>query len=294
MTILVTGGAGFIGGKLIQRLLREGYEVISLDKKPLVIQGVEHITHDISIPIEKLNRKIDVIYHIAAQSGGYYSLGNSYQDCLDNSVGTHNIVKLAQKLQVSKFIYTSSMAVYGNGLNKTEQTLPTPISFYGASKLSGEYYTTLLQEHNKISYTIFRLFATYGPGQDFNNKHQGILSIYLDQALRGNSISITGSPNRVRQLVHVEDVINALLIPLNGSETDNQVYNVLNEQSLSPQLIIDEISRILKKKLYIHELEGYIGDQTLITGTNSKITSLGWEPQYSLQQGIQEWVNLVN
>lgn len=294
MTVLVTGGAGFIGGKLIQRLLREGYEVISLDKKPLVIQGVEHITHDISIPIEKLNRKVDVIYHIAAQSGGYYSLENSYQDCLDNSVGTHNIVKLAQKLEVSKFIYTSSMAVYGNGLNKTEQTLPTPISFYGVSKLSGEYYTALLQEHNKIPYTIFRLFATYGPGQDFNNKHQGILSIYLDQALRGNSISITGSPNRVRQLVHVEDVINALLIPLISSETDNQVYNVLNEQSLSPQLIIDEISRILKKKLYIHELEGYIGDQTLITGTNSKINSLGWTPQYSLQQGIQEWVNLVN
>ena len=294
MTILVTGGAGFIGGKLIERLLGQGHQIISIDKKPLSIQGVEHIIHDISTPIEELDHRVDVIYHIAAQSGGYYSLANSYQDCMDNSAGTHNIVKLAQKLRVSKFIYTSSMAVYGNGLRKTEQDLPNPISFYGASKLSGEYYTTLLKEHNNIPYTIFRLFATYGPGQDFSNKHQGILSIYLDQALRGDNISITGSPTRVRQLVHVEDVINALLIPLTSSKTDNQLYNVLHEQSLTPQLIIDEISRILGKKLHINELQGYIGDQTLITGTSSKLNSLGWTPQYNLEQGIQEWVNLVN
>lgn len=294
MTVLVTGGAGFIGKKLIKRLLEQGYEVISLDKKSLNLQGVHHILHDISTPIENFHYKVDVIYHVAAQSGGYYSLVNSHQDCLDNSVGTHNIVKLAQQLNVSKFIYTSSMAVYGNGRGKTEQDLPTPISFYGASKLSGEYYTALLNEHNNIPYTIFRLFATYGPDQDFNNKHQGILSIYLDQALQSDTISITGSPDRIRQLVHVEDVVDALMLPLVSTETDNEVYNVLHQEILTPKLIINEISHVLGKTLHIQELEGYVGDQTLITGDSDKLALLGWKPKYSLKEGIQEWINLFS
>lgn len=293
MTILVTGGAGFIGGKLIKKLLRYGHKVISVDKKPLTMEGVEHIIHDITTPIEDFNHQVDVIYHLAAQSGGYYSLINSYQDCLDNSVGTHNIVKLAQKLKVSKFIYTSSMAVYGNGLDKVETDLPIPISFYGASKLSGEYYTALLHQHNNIPYTVFRLFATYGPDQDFNNKHQGILSIYLDQALKGDQIEITGAPDRVRQLVHVDDVIDALMLPLNTNKTDNQAYNVLHEQVLTPQLIIDQISLALGRKLYIVEKDGYTGDQTLITGKNSKLTSLGWSTTHNLEEGIEEWINLL-
>ncbi len=293
MTVLVTGGAGFIGGKLIKRLLKYGHKVISIDKRPLNIKGVHHIIHNIATPIENFTYQVDVIYHLAAQSGGYYSLENSYEDCLDNSLGTHNIVKLAQKLKVSKFIYTSSMAVYGNGLEKVETDLPTPISFYGASKLSGEHYTALLYQHSSIPYTIFRLFATYGPDQDFSNKHQGILSIYLDQALRGNEVEITGAPDRVRQLVHVDDVVDALVLPLSTNKTDNQIYNVLQEQSLTPQLVIDQISLALGRKLRVVEKDGYVGDQTLITGKSDKLTSLGWNTTYSLEKGIKEWINLL-
>lgn len=291
MRILVTGGSGFIGGRLIQILQSLGHKIISLDvKKPNL--DIEHVICDISTKdvLEKNYGEVDFIFHIAAQSGGYFSLANPHEDALWNCVGTMNIVKLAQKLKVKKIVYTSSMAVYGNMENALEDDMPNPISFYGTSKLSAEYYTKLAFEHSKIPYTIFRLFATYGAGQDLANKHQGILSIYLDMALNGDIISITGAKDRVRELVHVNDVLSAITLSLD-SVTDNQIYNVTNNQRLTPEIIINKIGARLNKKLTIKEIDGYVGDQVLITGSNKKLRDLGWETKYNLEEGINEFIN---
>jgi UDP-glucose 4-epimerase len=297
MRVLVTGASGFIGSKLVDRLVRDGHSVVSIDKQKSRHTSVQHLSLDISSPdfLEKciLQDSIDVIYHLAAQSGGYYSLVNPYEDCLWNSIGTLNIVKLAQLLEVRKFVYISSMAIYGNGDNVTEETPPMPISFYGASKLSGEYITKLIKEHSNIPYTIYRLFATYGFGQDLNNKHQGILSIYLDQALKSSEIRITGTKSRVRQLVHVSDVVDALLLSI-GQVTDNQTFNVLYDELTTPEIIIDCISNKLNKLLTICELDGYIGDQVNITGTNKKLIEIGWQPKIDLQRGVNEFVDNLN
>jgi UDP-glucose 4-epimerase len=292
MRILVTGGSGFIGGRLINYLQSKNHSIIILDKKKPSFQ-VDYIVGDISNPgiVDFDYGKVDFIFHIAAQSGGYFSLENSYEDALWNSVGTMNVVKLAQKLKVKKLVYTSSMAVYGNQENAIEDFgILNPISFYGSSKLSAEYYVKLLKEHNNIPYTIFRLFATYGAGQDLENKHQGILSIYLDQALKNNTVKITGAKDRVRELVHVSDVINALILSLNNDDTDNQIYNVTCNERLTPEIIINKIGNRLNKELSIIEIDGYVGDQVLITGSNEKLKSLGWNTNYSLDQGIDEFI----
>ena len=302
MNILVTGGEGFIGKKLINRLIKEGHNVVSLDKKPTA-----NIVKDLSdfIDIESyyphlityLNSynftKIDYIFHLAAQSGGYYSLENPYIDGKWNCLGTLNIVKLAQKLKVKKLVYVSSMAVYGNQkLVSEDKTTPHPISFYGVSKFTGESYTKLIYKHDNIPYTIFRLFATYGSGQDLDNKHQGILSIYLDQALRKNTIKITGKKDRVRELIHVDDVVNALMLSFN-SKTDNEVFNVSNPQHLTPKIIISKISKVLNKSLEIKEIDGYKGDQTYITSKINKLQNIGWTPKINIEEGIKEFVNNI-
>lgn len=290
MRTLVTGGSGFIGGRLIDLLKAKGHEIIVLDKKQPSFD-VQYVIGDISEPIilEKNYGEVDFIFHIAAQSGGYFSLENSYEDAMWNSVGTMNVVKLAQKLKVKKLVYTSSMAVYGNQENAMENGIVNPISFYGSSKLSAEYFVKLLKEHNNIPYTIFRLFATYGAGQDLNNKHQGILSIYLDMALNGNVIKITGAKDRVRELIHVNDVIKALMLSLDSS-TDNEVYNVTCNERLTPEIIINKIGDRLNKELVIQEIDGYVGDQVLITGSNEKLKSIGWNADFTLEQGINEFI----
>jgi len=290
MRILVTGGSGFIGGRLIVLLRLQGHNIVVLDKKEPSFE-VEFIKEDISNPkvLDVNYGKVDIIFHIAAQSGGYFSLNNSYEDAMWNSIGTMHIVKLAQKLKVKKLIYTSTMAVYGNIENATEDGLVNPISFYGSSKLSAEYYVKLLKEHNNIPYTIFRLFATYGAGQDLSNKHQGILSIYLDQALTSDTVKITGSKNRVRELIHVNDVVRALMLSFNAS-TDNEIYNVTCNERLTPEIIINEIGKRLDKELTIKEIDGYVGDQVLITGSNQKLKELGWDTTFTLKEGINEFI----
>jgi len=294
MNILVTGGEGFIGKKLVNKLTKEGHNVTSLDLK-----STADIVADLSEPNFDFNciSNIDYIFHLAAQPGGYFSLDNPYTDGKWNCLGTINVVKLAQKLKVKKLIYTSSMAIYGNQEAASENLMgrnkPTPISFYGVSKFTGELYTKLIYEHSGIPYTIFRLFATYGSGQDLKNEHQGILSIYLNQALnkkKSATIKITGHKDRVRELVHVDDVIEALMLSFNP-KTDNSIYNVSNAQPLTPEIIIDEISNVLKKPLKIKELKGYKGDQTHITSTTRKLRKLGWTPKIKIQEGIKEFIN---
>ena len=288
MNILVTGGEGFIGKKLVSRLIKEKHNVISLDKT-----NSADIVVDLSD--ENFNfdcvDNIDYIFHLAAQPGGYFSLKNSYIDGKWNCLGTINVVKLSQKLKVKKLIYVSSMAIYGNQeLSSEEHSKHDPISFYGVSKFTGELYTKLIYEHSNIPYTIFRLFATYGSGQDLNNKHQGILSIYLDQALNKDTIEITGHKNRVRELVHVDDVIEALMLSFN-QETNNKTYNISNSESLTPEIIINKISKALDKPLKIKEIDGYVGDQTHITSTTYKLQDLGWEPKINIKEGIEEFIN---
>ena len=289
MNILVTGGEGFIGKKLVNRLIKEGHNVTSLDKTESA-----DIIADLSSEnffFDAINLDIDYIFHLAAQSGGYYSLKDPYIDGKWNCLGTINVVKLAQKLKVKKLVYISSMAIYGNQeLVSEEHSKHDPISFYGVSKFTGELYTKLIHEHSNIPYTIFRLFATYGSGQDLKNKHQGILSIYLDQALNKDTIEITGSEDRVRELVHVDDVIEALMLSFN-SETNNEIYNVSNSEHLTPKIIIKGISKALNKPLKIKELDGYEGDQTYITSTTHKLQNLGWIPKINIKEGIKEFIN---
>ena len=289
MNILVTGGEGFIGKKLVNRLIKEGHRVSSLDSKPTA--DIVADLSDENTLSDAIGGDIEYIFHLAAQSGGFFSLKDPYIDGKWNCLGTINIVRLAQKLKVKKLIYISSMAVYGNQKSASEEhSKHNPISFYGVSKFTGELYTRLIYEHSGIPYTIFRLFATYGSGQDLNNKHQGILSIYLDQALNNDTIEITGPKDRVRELVHIEDVIDALMLSF-SIETDNQIYNVSNPEHLTPKIIINEISKSLDKPLKIKELDGYKGDQTYITSTASKLQDLGWTPKINIKEGIKEFIN---
>jgi len=297
MKILVTGGAGFIGSHLSMKLRRHGHDVhiIDFDDKITDDMKNKYTCHGYDLSKKEWIKNVghfDYVFHIAAQSGGRPSLDDPQTDCLWNCLATANVVDFCRQTKPKKVFYTSSMAVYGNAMNVTEYTPPDPISFYGVSKLAGENYIKLLSLYD-IPYTIFRLFATYGSGQDLQNLKQGIVSIYLSYALKDNVIPITGKKDRVRQLVHVDDVCDAMYMCLLLKYTDNETYNIVNEEVCTPEFIINTISKHLKKELTINEIDGYLGDQTYITGKSDKIRKIGWCPKYDLDHGVREFVEKI-
>ena len=299
MNILITGGAGFIGSHLAKRLMKShNIAIVDFKEKYKNISklNVDFYGGDLSSCefLKTLPVDFDIIVHCAAQTGGYYSLINPNKDAMWNCVGTANLVNYAKKCKnLKKIIYTSSMAVYGEGLKRKETDPTCPISFYGCSKLSAEYYVKALCNHTDINFTILRLWNTYGFGQDLENKHQGMLSIYLDQALRGKEIKVTGSKDRIRDFIHVSDVSSAINLCMFDNKADNEIFNVCSGIETSSKQIIREISNLLKKDLLITEIESYKGDQQISSGCNNKIKKLGWENKINLREGTKDFIQSI-
>jgi len=283
--ILVTGGKGFIGSNLVKRLKNLGHYVKVVDIKPN-----EDYCFDISQyqNFTQINEHFDIIYHLAAQSGGYRSLIEHELDLDWNAKGTLNVCMFAKSKKVKKIIYTSTMAVYGEGdwLKETDEL--KPLSNYGISKLYGETCLKQFSQFN-IDYTIFRVFNTYGPGQNLTNGRQGVVAVFLSQLLKGSNIDVTGSLNRYRDLTYIDDNIDALILGL-SDKTSKKIFNVCNQNKILIKDIIENLIKISNKPFNhfnITNIGKHDGDQFGNTGDNSKLKSIGWKPKVKLSKGLQ-------
>jgi len=187
--ILVTGGAGYIGAHLTEKLIRKGHKVLVVDLLklqggiPFVNTKCKFIKGDITknTVINKIKKwRPEIIFHLAAQSAVEPAYQDPKSDILTNSYGTFLICNLAKELKIKTVVYTSSVAVYGNS-SKTkleENSKIAPDSLYGVSKYSGEMLVEQILKNTKTKTIIFRLFNTYGPGDNLNNQKKGMVSIY--------------------------------------------------------------------------------------------------------------------
>lgn len=182
------------------------------------------------------------------------------------------------------------MAVYGDKdfANETEKL--DPKSNYACSKLYGEYCVKRFSEYN-INHVIFRVFNTYGPGQDLNNQQKGIVNAFISQLKQGDEINVTGSLDRYRDLIYIDDVVNALVYGLNN-ELNNQTFNICSSKKTYVKELIDLIINVAKRKnVTIKNIGSHAGDQNGTTGDNTKLKSFGWNPKVSLKKGIYETYN---
>ena len=292
MNILITGASGFIGQNLVNYFIKEGmHNIITLDLKQLK-HNTNHYCLDISNYDYLLNIKedIDVIYHLAAQSYGKGSLLEPEKDIDWNAKGTLNICRLAKLKKVKKIIYSSSMAIYGNKETSKEIDYPEPLSNYGVSKLTGEFYI----KKSNINYTIFRLYNTYGKGQDLSNHSKGVVLAFVSQVVLGKTnIKVTGDLNRFRDIIYIDDVIEAFKLGL-IDKTNNQIYNLSTNIKTTIKELIDIIIQSSNKQLIKVTNTGSLpGDQFGNTGDNTKLLSLGWKPKVSLKKGIKIFYNYV-
>ena len=308
---IVTGGAGFIGSRLAKRLLELGHQVLVLDDlstgfKRNIPDGAILKAVDLSdrkkLESVKLSGKVDCIYHLAAQSSGEASFDDPGRDIESNYRATLNLLKLCSKIECDRFIYSSSMSVYGEVPKEvasiSEDYNCRPVSYYGINKLASEHLIGIYSKMNDINYTSFRLFSVYGPGQNMLNMKQGIVSIYLSYIMRGQPITVKGSLDRFRDLIYVEDVVDALVASEMAEKTYNGVFNVGTGKKTTVRELLNNILKVYGKNDFNRcvsikgttagDIKGCIADIKKIR------KALGWEPTHKLHEGLssmKKWLD---
>ena len=301
--VLITGGAGFIGSHLASRCISTGYETTVVDNlstgdRRNLPEGVEFIEMDISR--ENDYRKIrpfeyDLVFHLAAQSSGEISNEDPALDLRVNTLGTLLLLRTCQREGVRRFVYSSSMAVYGN-LDRPrarENDEARPLSFYGISKLASEHYIRHFSGEG-LAPTVFRLFSVYGPGQNLANLKQGMVSIYLAYLLKKEPVRVKGSGDRFRDLIYIDDVVDAWMGTLENPVTFGKTYNLGTGRSTTVSQLIEEEIRAFgydPAKYPVSYEASTPYDQVGLCADISRISSeTGWKPKVGLREGLERMV----
>lgn len=303
--VIVTGGAGFIGSHLARRLLEDGYRVWVIDNlstgfESNIPAGAEFIRMDIadSKAYNKMpSGETHALLHLAAQSSGEISHEKPEADLTTNALGTLLLLRWCLENNAPRFVYASSMAVYGDvvALPVNERETCQPISLYGISKMTAENYVRHFSQR-ELKTTIFRIFSTYGPGQDLNNLKQGMVSIYMAFLLNKQPILVKGSRERFRDFIYIDDVVDAWIAAMDNEKTLGKTYNLgTGKKTFVWELIEEEIKTFgYDSNTYpVIYAEPTPADQFGLYADISQVSSdLNWLPKVSLAIGLKkmaEW-----
>lgn len=305
--ILVTGAAGFIGSYVCERLVNRGFNVVGLDDMSLgLARNIRGDVNFIQADASKLDDlqdslsglEIQGIIHLAGQSGGELSFSETLYDCKSNVLSTLSLLEFAKSRSIRKLVHASSVAVYGAGGNDgdflDEEQKLNPTSPYGVSKSAAESYLRVLSEKNGVSATSLRFFNVYGPGQDLSRLDQGMLSIYLSQALSGSKISIKGSQKRYRDFVNVKDAAIACEKALGLSHNGHKAVNVCTGNKTTVSQALEILNEEFNNELSFEFLDSTPGDVEGWLGSTKKIKSvLGWSPEIEFNSGFRRMIKEV-
>lgn len=297
MNIIVTGGAGFIGSHLVDRLLAEHHEVLVIDNlstgsRDNVNSKAQFVEMDIrsSELITLFNEfKPQYVFHEAAQTMVPISMQNPELDCDVNLMGLINVLNACLAAKVEKIIMPSSAAVYGDltTLPLDETMTGHPTSFYGLTKLTTESYLRLYKENFGLPYICFRYANVYGPRQG-NGGEGGVISIFCEHLQAGKELTVFGDGEQTRDFVYVADVVEANIQALQHPEVTG-VYNVSTETSTSLKELIITFEEVIQKPITVHNEAERIGDIKHSLLSIQKVhKELQYSPKVALLEGLKE------
>lgn len=302
MKILVTGGAGFIGGYLVDFLLNNHHKVTIYDNlsnsskstlNSLTKKGAQFIKGDILDynRLVKSSKGFDLAIHLAAKIDVAESVLHPEKVENTNVNGTVNVLKCCIENNIKKIIFSSSAAVYGNSdVTVNENTKASPLSPYGESKLLAEDQIKKIAKNN-LAYIILRLFNIYGKRQ--NNQYAGVITKFAENISKDNPLVIYGDGEQTRDFVSISDVIDAFdcAIKTNSSGT----YNIASGKSISIKELVKMFLDIFRKKI---ETKYQSVKKEDIRYSNADITlakqELGFDPKVSLKEGLLDLISVPN
>lgn len=311
-TYLITGGAGFIGSTLAEKLLEQGFNVIVVDnfcdfydpkikerniKKCLENENYKLYRTDIRNKEELskvfIENKIDAVIHLAAMAGVRPSIEDPilYQEV--NGIGTQNILECAKKNNVNKLVMASSSSVYGNCKEvpfKEDFVVDYAISPYAATKKSNEVMAHVYHHLYNMNIIMLRFFTVYGPKQRPDLAINKFTKLMLDS----KKIPMFGDGTTSRDYTYVDDIVNGIIKSLEYVENNNKVYEIINLGNSNPTSLkemINTIGEVLGVTPDIEQLPMQPGDVERTYADISKAKRLlGYEPKTSFKEGIQKFV----
>jgi UDP-glucose 4-epimerase len=301
--VLVTGGAGFIGSHVTEAYLAAGDEVwivddLSSGRPENVPEGARFVELDVSDPeIRSLFREVrfDLVNVHAAQIDVRVSVLDPAKDAGINLLGLLNLTEAALEVGTARIVFVSSGGVvYGEPEEiPTPETAPKlPMSPYGVTKLTGEYYLHYYRQVRGLEYVALRYSNVFGPRQDPHGE-AGVVAIFCNRLLGGEPLTIFGDGEQTRDYVYVKDVVAANMLASrlslgDGEGLDARAYNVGTGVGTSVNRladILEGVANASQPRDHKAERPGELRHSTLDSGA---IRSLGWAPTYSLEQGLRE------
>lgn len=304
--VLVTGGAGFIGSHLTERLLADGIGVTVLDSLvtglreniPTEATFVKGDVGDRAVVDEVFgSERFDAVLHIAGQASIRLSFSEPEIDLRTNVVGTVNVLRGCVTSDVRRLVYASSMTAYGEPdlIPTPEDFGCVPVSYYGVTKYAAERYVhvTGARPDVDLAVTSLRMFNVYGPRQSISNPYQGVLAIFIGNVLRGEPITIHGDGAQTRDFVFVDDVVEAWMRVLDSRETAGAVFNVGSGQETSVNELADAVLGAFGESRDSWEIRHdgvQLGDQRRAAADVATLSARGWRPAASLAEGMARTV----
>lgn len=301
MVILVTGGAGFIGGHLVKKFLREGYTVTVIDDlsrgriENLDLQNskLRFFKGDVrnKAIVRTALKDIEYVFHLAAIVDVPFSVKNPLLVNDVNVNGTLNLLSESVRSDVTKFIYASSCAVYGEpAYLPLDENHPTnPLSPYAVSKFAAEKYCQVFKEIYGLKTVCLRLFNVYGPRQGFSS-YSGVISNFIRKLRLGEPLVIFGDGLQTRDFVYVDDVVNCMFSALFSEQCAGEKINVGSGVETSIHMLAELLIGLfgLKDVKIVYEKPRKGDIKRSWANIEKAKRLLGYEPKFSLKAGLEE------
>ncbi len=304
-TYLVTGGAGFIGSHIAERLLKEGHTVRVVDNLitgkranlELLNGDVEY--YDVSITdlaaLRPIFEGVDTVFHHAALASVPLSIDNPLLTHEHNATGTLNVLVAARDAGVRRVVYAASSAAYGNDTSEqqVETAAPKPLSPYGVSKLAGEYYCQSFAQIYKLETVCLRYFNVFGARQDPTSQYSAVIPLFITGMIDGQAPMIQGDGLQSRDFCFVENVVHGNLLAADAPKANGEVINIATGKRVNLLELVGQINAHLGTTIEPIHAEGRRGDVKHSRADITKAqTLLAYEPIVDFESGLKrtiEW-----
>ena len=297
---LVTGGAGFIGSHLVERLVRDGERVRVVDnlstgvrsRLASVASAIEFIEGDLAeFPTcERALDGVDFILHQAAIPSVQRSIRDPLASNRANVTATLNLLEASRLKKAQRFVYAASSSAYGDTkiLPKREDMPSNPLSPYALQKFVGERYCRLYYDLHGLQTVSLRYFNVFGPAQDPDSEYSAVIPKFISQLLAGRPLTVFGDGEQSRDFTYVENVVEANLLALKAMDAPGKVINIGCGEALSLNGLVAHLQDILKTKAVVEYHPARPGDvRDSLAAIDLAHASLGYSPRINVSEGLR-------